>query len=606
MIRLGTTRNEVWVGLLLFLAALAVRLGFLYDISDSPSFLHPLVDAKTHSGLAQILLESEETPTALFWRSVFYPLYLAAAYFLSGSSVLVAKLFQAFLGASTCLLTYRLGRRCFGDPVGLLAGAITAFYGPLLFWESELVAAGWAAFWTVSLLLLALRVQESHSLESHFAFGLVGGAAVLTRPSFLPFVLLTIIWLGWSARQEHREWALGHIAVSLLGFLLLTLPTAIASHRIAEHASFLPRAGALNLYIGNNPDRCATLRARPGSADWKEVRDWGVQEGYEERADEPRFFREQVINYATTQPWDFAGGILHKLVQFANGREIPRNVDIYVFREWSATLRVLVWKAGNFGFPWGLLFPLALVGLALAWRAVPAPLLILIGTYPLVIALTFVAGRYRVPIVPALSILAAAGVTELAVRLQQRYWRSAVFLIALIVAIAFITNHSDRFCEEDFDFPTEMYLALAVESDRAGRADEAVAQYREALRHDPDSQIAHSQLARIFVAREEFDRAIGHYDEALRVAEYHWLFHRRGIAYRSKGDFVRALDDFGSALELKPGFAPSHQQRGEVYFRTGETEKALQSIQLAFEHAVEKKNARQARATLEWMERQER
>ena len=127
------------------------------------------------------------------------------------------------------------------------------------------MAAGWAAFLTVALLLLALRAQESHSFGSHFSFGLIGGTAVLTRPSFLPFVLLTIVWLGWSAHRANRERVLGQLAVALLGFLLLTVPTAIASHRIAEHASFLPRAGALNLYIGNNPERCETLRIRPGS-----------------------------------------------------------------------------------------------------------------------------------------------------------------------------------------------------------------------------------------------------------------------------------------------------------------------------------------------------
>ena len=151
MTRLETKSNGVWVALLIFLVALAVRLGFLYDLSDSPSFFHPLVDAKTHNNLARTLLESQETPSALFWRAVFYPLYLTATYFLSGSSILAAKIFQALLGAVTCLLTYRLGRRCFGEPTGVLAAAITAFYGPLLFWESELVAAGWAAFWTVAL-----------------------------------------------------------------------------------------------------------------------------------------------------------------------------------------------------------------------------------------------------------------------------------------------------------------------------------------------------------------------------------------------------------------------------------------------------------------------
>jgi predicted negative regulator of RcsB-dependent stress response len=418
-------------------------------------------------------------------------------------------------------------------------------------------------------------------------------------------VLLTAVWLGWSARRAPGNRVVGQLAAASIGFLLLTLPTAIASHRIAEHTSFLPRAGALNVYIGNNPDRCETLHIRPGS-EWKELQGRASREGYDERAEQTRFFRDQVIDYAKTNPWDFVGGILHKFVQIANGREIPRNVDIYSFREWSPMLSALVWKAGSFGFPWGLLFPLALVGLALTMRAQPTPLLILVVTYPLVIALTFVAGRYRVPIVPALSILAAAGVVELAGRLRQRRWHSVVLSFALVIAIAFLTNRSDRFCEEDTDFATEMYFALATEADQGGRSDDAVALFQKAIHHDPNSVRAHAQLAEIFLDKNEFDLAIEHYNEAIRVEELHWLFHRRGIAYRLKGENDRALEDFEAALVLKPDYALSHQQRGEVYFLIGEFEKARQSILLASEHAGVERAAKQARATLEWMERQER
>jgi 4-amino-4-deoxy-L-arabinose transferase-like glycosyltransferase len=497
-----------------------------------------------------------------------------------------------------------LGRRYFGKTTGVLAGSITALYGPLLFWESELVAAGWAAFWTVALLLLALRIQQRGSLGSYFAFGLVGGVAVLTRPSFLPFVLLSIAWFGWSGHRAAETRMLGKLAAASLGFLFLALPTAVASHRIANHASFLPRAGALNLYIGNNPERCETLQIRPGT-DWQELQGRATREGFEERPEQTRFFRDQVLDYATTAPRSFVSGILHKLVQFANGREIPRNVDVYSFREWSPMLSALVWKIGDFGFPWGLLFPLALVGLALKRKTVPAPLLILIASYPLVIALTFVAGRYRVPMVPAMSILAAVGIAEFAARVMQRRWRSVLYTTALVIALGFATNRSNHFCEEDFNFPAEMYLALAVEANQNGSADDAVVFFRQALDHDPDSQRAHTRLAEILFDQKKIDLAIEHYDQAIRISEHHWLFHRRGIAYRLKGEFLRAMKDFDAALALKPDYALSHQQQGEVYFRLGKPKMAKRSILLASEHANDERAAKQARATLEWLERQE-
>ncbi len=144
-------------GLCILLAALLVRLLYLWDISDSPTFLTPIVDASKHRKIATSLLAGE-VPEDLFWRSIFYPLYLTAVFYLSGSSILAAKILQALLGAITTWLTYRLGEAHFGSRVGVVAGLLTVFCGPLLFWESELVAAGWASFWSVLLIWLILRL----------------------------------------------------------------------------------------------------------------------------------------------------------------------------------------------------------------------------------------------------------------------------------------------------------------------------------------------------------------------------------------------------------------------------------------------------------------
>ena len=50
---------------------------------------------------------------------------------------------------------------------------------------------------------------------------------------------------------------------------------------------------------------------------------------------------------------------------FFCSRELPRNIDAYVLRDSSAPLRVLLWKAGVFGFPFGMLLVLAAGGAVL-------------------------------------------------------------------------------------------------------------------------------------------------------------------------------------------------------------------------------------------------
>ena len=61
------------------------------------------------------------------------------------------------------MLTVWVGRVAFSRRVGLVAGMILAFYGPVIFFETELLAAGLALFWTVSLLLLMMLAPPSSS-----------------------------------------------------------------------------------------------------------------------------------------------------------------------------------------------------------------------------------------------------------------------------------------------------------------------------------------------------------------------------------------------------------------------------------------------------------
>ena len=62
--------------------------------------------------------------------------------------------------------------------------------------------------------------------------------------------------------------------------------------------------------------------------------------------------------------------MVRKLYYLVNGHEIESNQSIYTSREWSWLLSLLVWKK-IISFPYGLLLPLALMGLWLSrgqWR----------------------------------------------------------------------------------------------------------------------------------------------------------------------------------------------------------------------------------------------
>jgi len=252
------------------------------------------------------------------------------------------------------------------------------------------------------------------------ALGACLGLAAITRPTFVPFALAGVAWLGlaWRRRQASRTAVLGGLATLCVGFLVVIAPVASLSRQVAGRTTFLPASAGINLFIGNNPERARTLNIRPGW-EWERLTRSPRLDGVTQQKDTSRYFLHRVREYATTDPLGFAGGLAVKSLEMLSSRELPRNLDIYVFREWSYTLGALVWKVGRFGFPMGVLLPLAALGLLRERSRLPAPLPLFLLFYAGAVVVVFVSARYRTPLLPALCVPAAAGALGLVDSLRR-------------------------------------------------------------------------------------------------------------------------------------------------------------------------------------------
>ena len=61
-------------------------------------------------------------------------------------------------------------------------------------------------------------------------------------------------------------------------------------------------------------------------------------------------------------------------------------------------------------------------------------------------------------------------------------------------------------------------------------------------------------------------------DRGDKLAE---IFNNRGIAYRLKGEYDRAIQDYSQAIKLNAKFAAAYNNRGVVYDRKGEYDRAI-------------------------------
>jgi tetratricopeptide (TPR) repeat protein len=576
------------IALGLFALALGVRAIFLLEMSAGPLFRIPLVDAETYDTLARQVAQGRGWSKDFFWQPPFYPFFLSLVYSVTGSSVAAAKIVQAVIGAGTCLLTFVLGAGILGRRAGIIAGLIVAFYMPLVFFECDLIAAGLAAFWSLLLLLLLLEHRDAGRTWIPPAFGFVSALAILTRPTFLPFLAAALAWLvSVSHRRFGRGAAAGACLLALGGFALTAIPAAtMNAQRGSGTFTILPSSGGLNFYIGNNPNVCETLTARPGW-EWSKLTTLPYREGVERRADHGAFYYGKVLGYLRTEPGGFLENMGLKAARFLSSRELPRNVDPYVCRQWSHLLSGLFWKIGLFGFPFGCLLPLAVVG---AWRArarIPAVFWLFLIGFPLAVIAVFVADRYRVPMIPILSILAAAGVLSVIEVVRARN-RRAIGATAAVIAVTLLASClPGPFCEEKLNYAAELDFLLGLasfsrsQSERDARAaaggmETARLYFERAVAQNPEFADAYSELGNLSYARQDYRRAAEYYAKTLEIEPDHGkALHSLGVLFFLAGSNDHALQCLRQAQALDPSFAKTYLFLGQAMLRAGDPAGAI-------------------------------
>jgi Tfp pilus assembly protein PilF len=566
----------------LLLLGLAVRAVYLFEHSSSPTFAAPIVDSHTYDRLASAFAAGSGLTDEFFWQPFFYPFALALLY-AAGGSVLAAKVLQALVGAATCALTFRLGLVAFDRRTGIVAGAVVALYGPLVFEDGELLATGWASFWSVALLLLLSSAGRSPRAARLAILGAAGALAVLTRPTFLPFLAVSCAWL---ARRWHRDGVAPRRAALLLAsglaaFAVVVTPVALASRAYSGRLSFLPASAGVNLYIGNNPDSSRTVAIRPGW-DWEELTRLPAQHGVEQKKDTSRFFQDRVAEYARSDPAGFVKGLADKAVQFVSSRELPRNTDVYVHREWSLVLSALVWKAGGFGFPFGVLLPLAAFGVVARFRQTPAPLLWFASLYPASVVLVFVASRYRAPVVPVLAVLGAAGALALADAWRAGRWSRVALAAGVALPLVLLSTLPGPFVQEAADYRAEIDYLVGSQALDEGDLDRARALLGSAVERVPLHSDANNALGLAYAKMNRPDLALVHFERAVRgnprsvTARDNYA---RALA--GQGDLEGALAQFRTALEQEPWNADVRSRCGRTLAALRRYDEALEQFEVA-------------------------
>jgi 4-amino-4-deoxy-L-arabinose transferase-like glycosyltransferase len=339
--------------------------------------------------------------------AMLYPHLLAVIYWLGGSDFVV-QLLHVLFHVGTTSLAFLLGRRLFNVRTALIAGLITALHPMLLRYVADLHTETLLAFMATLTVWCAVRFDEHSSVKNGILLGVVGMLAALGKGVLLPVVVA--YGVVWGVRGLRRgagrpnpipgliamfvamavvvaPWTYRNYEVDGGRFVLLTpgMPDAFLRGYIFTQTEFITLEKPPYTDAENASNTLFRRLAREAGTTWELDE---VQDDVNNSKEMKRMIREH--------PFLTVRKVLVGLFTFwYEMTSRASSLVPFVLALVSWTLAVVGMKrAHREGRPyWLLLLPIVVLNV--------------------VVAILVPLGRYSVPVIPCLSLLAAFGVDTL-------------------------------------------------------------------------------------------------------------------------------------------------------------------------------------------------
>ena len=551
--------------LAIFLVALCVRLLHVYGMRSAPFFHFPVVDSATYDLQAAGIARGGWLGDQVFWQAPLYPYFLAVLYRIVGRDYVVVRLIQILLGSLSCVLLYALARGILGRRTAIVSGFAMALYSTLVFFDAELLAPVILVF--LSILLLYLMTRHWTKAGWWFLSGSVLGVLATGHGLALLFGPAALVWIVLRLKRSVPMKKMVLVCVLFtVGASVPVFAVTLRNYVVGREFVLISSNAGLNFYIGNNPNYDHVVGLRPG-LDWERLNREPLDLGLDKHSERSAFFFGKAFTYISSEPGEWSGILLKKLYRFFNGNEVGRNQQIYPFRSYSLPLRVLLWKY-KLAFPFGLLAPLGIVGIFVAWRERAPTGLLALFLVTTVVSVTafFVCARYRITAVPVLILFAAFLSVWVLANVTAGKTRKVIAPVLSSAALGVLLNLNTGGMSSVFDAAD--YFALGSSASLNGAREEAEVYYTEALTLEPGYPDALYNLGNMYLGRGEYRKAIEHYRKAAdSEPQFPEALYNMAGAYTGLAEYDSARAAYRQALELRPGLIEAMIALGDVFLR---------------------------------------
>ncbi len=405
---------------------------------DDPYLAYRIEDETYYHQWATAISEGELLRETAFFTTPLYAYFLAGLYALVGDSLAVVRLANLALGLGACALLYLAARQTLERRFALIALALYGACFSPTFYDTFPQKTALVMFLTSLALYLSCRALAA--ARSSAPSWLIAGAAI-GAASLAHALLLVMLPAVWMARLARSTVPLRHRLLTCLwlgaGAAAAIAPATLHNYVAARDLVLIVSSGGHNFYIGNAGNATGYYTSPIFSRATISDEETRFREEAERRtgmkltpSQVSAFWLRSGLREALDTPALSARRWWRRLRWSLNNEEVPDTRTPAFYRQ-----RLPVIRLPLPGFGWIALTGLlgALMVLATPDRVRHLPHLFLVTLFCLAVSLFFVYGRFRLPLLPPLAILAAAGAKTGLDWAGQRSWRR--FVLPAVLAI---------------------------------------------------------------------------------------------------------------------------------------------------------------------------
>jgi 4-amino-4-deoxy-L-arabinose transferase-like glycosyltransferase len=348
-------------------------------------------------------------------RTPVFPLFVASCYFIAGHQPAFVVGAQLFLSAITGILVYAIGRRFF-DGITALAGAALLAVDPLSIRYATLLLSEtlFTLLLTASLYSVLAYLQKPQP-RWIAAITILTGLMILCRPIAILWPLALAPVFGWMTWRERNWQPLVHCGIFLGGTFVLVGGWVVRNYQVGGIA-VLTTVQGINLYYY----RAALTLADEQNLYFADAQQL-LRERLQQKVEQEHLDYSKEYSLMEKWGWEISESAPKSYLR-AHLRGIARMFLPQRRRELLLGLSsgALYWTEWGF---LAMLYGLGLAGLVVGlFRSDRLAIVVLTGV---VVYFACISGpeaysRFRVPVIPALSVLAGTGLAWIVRMVRER------------------------------------------------------------------------------------------------------------------------------------------------------------------------------------------